>query len=131
MLLKSKLSTFAVEAIVAAVSHQRYAGNLTCETRFEGSTKDGRHKVRFTLATQDSFGPGSRTSASGRHMPKASWHAHRDVMRAIFNADPRAFLHTALADYHGLAEFEAKFEATGDKNVGSMMNPVSMRETSL
>lgn len=121
-----------IGVLVDKVSETYYDGNLQLEqAQTRGTDRKGRDKTLFTLCVRDSRGPGARRSASGRHMPKASWEAHRDVMRAIFAFDPCAFLHTALADYDGKADFERKFEATGDRNVGSMMNPVSFRDTTV
>jgi hypothetical protein len=88
-------------------------------------------RVRFTIETRDAWKHGSRTSQSGRHMRKASWEAHRDIMRAIFVYDSQATIKTALATYRGAKDFEAKFPATGDKNVGSIMYPCTMRECSI
>ncbi len=88
-------------------------------------------RVRFTLSTRDSHKHGSRRSSSGRHMPKASWEAHRDVMEALFDADPHATLKTALATYRGRKDFHMKFPATAHKNVGSIMNPCTFRSTSV
>jgi len=80
-------------------------------------------RVSFTIRTRDSYKHGSRTSASGRHMPKASWEAHRDVMRALFDVWPEASLRTALATYVGKEGFERDFPATANHNVGSNYQP--------
>lgn len=128
MLLTSKLDVGAVERLVMGVSGDLYGHNITCALRDDGTRRDGRHKVRFTLGTRDSFAYGSRRAASGRHMPKASWQAHRDVMRAIYAADPSAVLVTALATYNGRSDFESRFEATGNTEVGSRMAPALIRD---
>lgn len=121
-----------IDVLADEVSELHYSGNLQLEAaQTRGTDRKGRNKTLFTLRVRDSRGPGARVSASGRHMPKASWQAHRDVMEAIFRFDPSAFLHTALADYDGREDFLRKYEATGDKNVGSMMEPVSFRETAV
>ena len=88
-------------------------------------------RVRFTLETRDAWKRGSRTSASGRHMRKASWEAHRDVLAALFELDAGATIKTTLAIYRGREDFEAKFPATGDKNVGSIIEPRTMKECSI
>jgi len=64
-------------------------------------------------------------------MRKASWEAHRDVLRAIFVYDSQASVKTALATYRGARDFEAKFPATGCKNIGSQMCPRTMPECSI
>ena len=132
MLLKSKLlGAGHVATIVTKVSARCYGLNLGCQVRDDGIGRDGVMKVRFTLDVASSFAPGARTSASGRHMPKASWQAHRDVISAIFDADPEAVLQTALATYKGRDDFLARFEATGDTNCGSQMHPVAIRDTAV
>lgn len=128
MLLKSPLDATSVAAIVTGVSVARYAGNITCETRDDGKTRDGRRKVRFTLAVVSSFEHGARRSAWGRRLPKASWQAHRDVMRALFDTAPDAVLQTALTTYRNRDDFLDRFEATGDHNIGSRMHPVRIRD---
>lgn len=132
MLLTSKLNYYDVGEIISQVSHDYYQGNL-CGTGWKGDLvrRDGRVETRFTLAVENSFGPGARTSASGRHMPKASWQAHAKVMAAIFDRDPDAILKTVLATYKGAADFHSKYRATGDHNVGSRMEPRAIRDTSV
>lgn len=85
-------------------------------------------RVRFTIETRDAWAYGSRVAHSGRHMRKASWEAHRDVMRALFRLDPDAVIRTALATYRGADDFERQYERTGNKNVGSQARPRTMRE---
>jgi len=64
----------------------------------------------------------------GRRVHAVCWHGHRDFMRAIFRANPDARIKTGIADYRGSDDFEQKFEATGDRNVGSLMYPMRMRD---
>ena len=116
----------AVIATVGDVSSSAYAGNV-----YASITWANGRRVRFTLGTRDSHAHGSRRSASGRHMPKASWEAHRDVLQALFALDPDATIRTALATYRGRADFRDKFPATAHKNVGSTMCPVTFRETTV
>ena len=89
-------------------------------------------RVRFVLNTRDAWALGSRTAASGRHMRKASWEAHRDVMVALFDVDPNAVIKTALATYRGRKHFYDTFERTAGANFGgSLMNPCSIRSCSI
>ena len=90
-----------------------------------------KHSAKFTIRTRYSKKHGSRTSASGRHMPKASWEAHRDVMLALFEVWPTATLRTAHATYKGRKHFLETFEATGDHNVGNAFHPVTIRSCSI
>lgn len=88
-------------------------------------------RVRFTLETRDSRQHGSRLSPSGRHMRKASWEAHRDVLAALFDADPAATITTELATYRGREDFYDKFPDTALHNVGSVFAPCTMESRSV
>ncbi len=113
--------------IVRTVSADQYDGNVIFDR--EPETLGSRVIwVHFTLRTKSGHGAGSRRSASGRRMAKACWHAHRDVMQALFDAYPDAVLQTALAKYTGAQSFADTFESTGDGNVGSMAQPLPMRD---
>lgn len=115
-----------IQECVRLVSNGEYAGNVECETRV-----DGPRRVRFTLKTRSSHAYGSRRSASGRAMPKASWEAHRDIMRLILTRDPTATIKASLATYRGLDDFEANFPATAHHNIGSMFHPCYMPDCSI
>lgn len=87
--------------------------------------------INGTLRVRDSFKEGARMSASGRHMPAASWEAHRDFMRALFAVNPAGRITTALADYRGADDFERKHAATANHNCGSQCQPATMAELSV
>lgn len=106
--------------------HDSPIGNL-----YASITWSKGRRVRFTIETRDARKHGSRRSASGRHMRKASWEAHRDVMRALLAADPDATIRTGFATYKGRQHFEETFESTAFRNVGSRMSPVTIRECSV
>lgn len=129
---KQNMLSGVVRSIVDGVSVDQYrldgelVGNLVAAiTWYRG------RRVRFTIETRDAYKRGSRRSASGRHMRKASWEAHRDVMRQLFSYDSQATIRTAFATYRGREDFEASFPATAHHNVGSMMHPVTIRECSI
>ena len=109
--------------IVESVSNLRYNGNIV----FKREPERKGNFLFFTLTVRDSSGPGGRRSHSGRRVAAACWHAHRDVMRAMFESYPEALLVTALARYEGRVGFERDFPATGDTNIGSMAAPLPMR----
>lgn len=89
-------------------------------------------RVRFTLETRDPDVTGSRRSAQGRPMRKASWEAHRDVLRALFTLDPNAVVRTALATYDGRDDFEHSHLETAGKNFGgNLLHPVPIRSTTV
>jgi hypothetical protein len=83
-------------------------------------------RIRFVLRTKDSRAYGSRTSWSGRHTRSASWEAHRDFMRFIFDLDPNARLQTGMATYNGKRGFEVHHGDTARRNIGSHMQPCTM-----
>jgi hypothetical protein len=104
-------------------ANERYEGNLTLNIA-------GRrgNALSFRLGVRSSRGRGGKVGRNGRHIAAACWHAHRDFMLALFDLAPEARLKTAVADYRGKAGFAAKFEATGRRNIGSMMEPIEYRE---
>lgn len=111
----------ALAAIVRTVSAEQYAGNIVFKN---GPNQATKNCVNFTLTVADSNANGSRRSNTGRRIAAACWHAHRDIMQAIFAAYPDARLHSALADYRGQSDFLASFPATGATNCGSIANPL-------
>ncbi len=80
----------------------------------------------FTLKTPSKV-PGARKSHTGRHMPKASWHAHGFVFEEIFKLDPSAHIVSGtekiVSGPHG-----GNWE---DRNIGSIMNPCYFSEVSI
>ena len=102
--------------------HDSPIGNV-----YAAITWSAGRRVRFTLETRDAWKHGSRTAASSRHMRKASWEAHRDVMAELFEVDPQATIRTALATYRGRKHFHDTYAETAHKNVGSIMEPRTIR----
>ncbi len=109
--------------ITATVSERRYGGNVIVST---DTRAVGRNRITARLRVLDSRGRGARTAASGRHGPYACWHAHRDVLRALFSAYPEATVATVLQRYRGADGFEADYPATAYRNVGSQLCPAYM-----
>jgi hypothetical protein len=99
----------AAEEVGVAI-HSDWAGT--------GIVPDGR-ALRFRLAVntaerrEDGTLPYQRVSQSTwqgqRRVAAVCWHGHRDFMRALFASCPDARLKTALADYRGADDFEAKY----------------------
>ena len=77
----------------------------------------------FTIKSPSKV-PGARTSATGRNLAAASWHAHGYIMDEIFNLSPDSVIVSMGVKYR------KGFEWT-DRNVGSYFNPVYMSETSI
>lgn len=129
MIIRSKvLGLGNVQDITRTVSEARYGGNVTLERHAHTvrRTRNGE-TVAFRTIVRDSRRAGARRSAEGRRMPVACWHATRDVLAALFDADPDAVVTTALARYDGRDGFHRTFPGT-DRNVGSMIHPALMSE---
>ena len=92
------------------------------------------NQITFTLKVRDSKKAGHRVGFSRRkdggrrRLKSACWHAHRDVMKAIFDMNPESVLKTAKVYYKGKDDFYEKFEDTGYGNIGSIMEPILYRE---
>jgi hypothetical protein len=104
--------------------------------------RDGRWRYRMTLKLTGSTPRNQAQTARyqrrgharygerAEHLPRVAavcWHGYRDWMRRIFDLDPAARMKTAAADYRRRSGFEELFEATGDRNIGSMMQPLDYR----
>lgn len=116
-----------LRAIVESVSANLYGGDLIFDREPE-TTGVNVVWIHFTLRTVTGRSPGARRTHQGRRLAKACWHAHRDVMQALFDAYPAAELHTALARYIGRDGFMTDFPATGDTQLGSVAKPIAMRD---
>jgi hypothetical protein len=114
-------------SVTMRVSAEHYAGNVIVNSQSRDAA-GGNSVVRLTVT--DSHGPGSRTSARGRHGPFACWHAHRDVYRAALAEFPTAkFIGGRywVVTYEA-ATFESVYRKTAHVNVGSMFSPCTMPE---
>jgi hypothetical protein len=108
------LTAAEVRAVVASVSADKYAGNLTFGRSFGVGLRDESGarvgaKARFTLGVHSSKGEGARRSAptpwrNGRRLVAASWQAHYDVMLALFDAGATR-IKSSMADYRGAPHY--------------------------
>lgn len=64
-----------------------YDGNISFETLKQVSSK----RISFTLRAKSGL-IGARKSASGRNMPKASWHVHGELFDTLFKINPTIFI---------------------------------------
>ena len=114
----------------ATVSWESYGGNIVVHQDGHDRTtnRDGTLQCTARLAVLDSRGPGSRTTANGRHGPYACWHAYRDVLMRVFLRYPNAVIRTGIAVYRGMAGFRELYPATAHRVIGSEVNPVTMPE---
>jgi len=80
--------------------------------------KIGRaHNVRLCIdrlqpRSAAGYAPFQRTGHRGRRLPYVCWHGHKRFMLALFRMNPDARIKTALADYHGKADFDLKHKGT-------------------
>lgn len=124
------LSLSNFEFCTATVSGESYGGNVIMHADGHNRTanRDGTKQCTARLAVLDSRGPGSRTSANGRHGPYACWHAYRDVLMRVFTRYPDAVIRTGIAVYRGMAGFRELYPATAHRVIGPEINPVTMPE---
>lgn len=129
MIIRSTLTLDRIRDITGEVSEARYAGNVTL-WRDARTVRHSRNGITVSARTvvRDSREAGARRSAAGRRMPVACWHATRDVLAAIFDADPDAVVTTAMARYDGRDGFHRTFPGTAGRNVGSMIAPAYIEE---
>lgn len=120
-----------VESIVRDISAANYGGNLRVKDSRDNSNSRGP-RAMFTMCVRDSAGPGAKTGFSPgrghngrRRTTGACWHSHWDVLAELFRRFPQARVVTALATYTGQTFHDAAL-ATRDRNVGSMMDPVTI-----
>ena len=117
------ITEIQLRAALASAGSAHYEKNL----KFRSEPKRKGNFINLTLGVHNARSPGAARSNTGRRINAACWHAHRDVMRAIFSITPNAILHTMLATYRGSNGFEHEFAATGLTNIGSMMKPMQRR----
>lgn len=115
------------------VSYDAYGCNVIVhgDAHNRTASKDGTPHCTARLAVRDSRGLGSRTSWTGRHGPYACWHAYRDVLEKVFTRYPNAVIRAGSSwrvTYRGMDGFRATYPETGNRNVGSQLEPVTMPE---
>lgn len=116
------------EHCVNTVSSETYGGNLVVAP---GARQVSKNVINARVTVRDSYKHGARMSARRRHMRAASWHAYRDVLGYMFAFYPEATVTTEMARYVGREGFEENYPATGEKNIGSLAQPVTMPELSV
>ena len=122
-----KIKGIRIEQLINTVldiGYEHYANNILFK-RWPDRTGNF---LNFTLTVRKSANAGGRRSATGRKVAAACWHAHRDIMAELFRINPQALLVTALTRYDGAADFYETFESTGDGNIGSIAQPLAMRD---
>jgi hypothetical protein len=109
------------------------------------NTKGTRHRVKVNLGRvhreRGEIKPGKdgegnysyqRISRSmfqnERRVHAVCWHGFRDYFREVFKVEPGAIFKTQMDTWKGSEDFEARFRASGHRNVGSQMAPVMAAE---
>jgi len=80
----------------------------------------------YRLIREDSY-----TRSGYRRVWAVSWRGHRDFMRAVYALDPNATFRTAIDTWRDSEDFENRHEASGFRNIGSMISPQSYRDAEL
>lgn len=110
---------------------KKYNDNLDLADVSSSRNKRGDH-FTFRLRVKDSSGPGAQFSpetmfGGGRKTVQACWHAHRDFFYAVFKINPKAVVHTALATYRGVDDFQEKFMDTAYLKLHSKWEAIAER----
>lgn len=116
-----------VEDVVKATQvalNRAFDGNI--EVQWD---KISERRARVRLWANDPDGPGSRTAYSGRRIHSASWEAFGVAVLAMLRAGATR-VQTAFAIYRSEEDFWRKAEQVGDKNVGSILAPVRLKDLS-
>lgn len=119
------------ENIVSNVSHSVYAGNIIVNSNvreYSGNRFSARIRAidsgTGTLPPGESALGSRRTSGStARRSVSACWHAYRDVIAAVFEANPKARVRTSMESYIGVEGFRKNYPSTGWCNIGSEWYP--------
>ncbi len=122
-----KIKGISIPELTIAMSYvsvRKYEDNIT----FNRKPERKGNWLHFTLTVEDTSGPGARRSHQGRKVKAACWHAHRDIMEEIFDIAPGAVLVAAMARYEGREGFARTYPATGETNIGSMIEPMRYRD---
>lgn len=81
--------------------------------------------IEFTL------GPAGETwrrkGNAGQRVGGVCWHGHRAFMEELFKRSPNTVLKSHMATYRGRIEFYAEHDATGNRNIGSVKQPLAYR----
>jgi hypothetical protein len=123
-----------IKACVITASNSGYQGNVVTDGEPVRTGVTDRSAVSFRLRVLDSKEAGHRlgfvrtSRGNRRRLVAACWHAHRDVMGQIFDRYPNARIKTMLFDYRGAEDFVRNFRHTGDRNAGSLFEPVALRD---
>jgi hypothetical protein len=97
-------------------------------------TATARDGITYRVRYQDERGdaPYQRESvgygSAGRRVHAVCWHGWRDYFRAVYQTTPDATFRTVVDTWRGSQDFEARFAASGRKNIGPPIAPVAMAD---
>lgn len=94
--------------------NELYDGNVM----FRYVEQLSKNRVKFTLRTKDSRGPGSRIGYTGRRMPCACWHVHGHFFEFLFKN------YTGVKIWSQGRIMESNADNWMDRNIGSMIRPM-------
>lgn len=90
----------------------------SCRTP-SGSRRRGEGgNAKYQRVSASTFNNGARVHA-------VCWHGFRDYFRACFVAAPKAVFRTSMDTWSGSVDFEARYRASGLRNIGSQMAPMT------
>lgn len=110
--------------VLIDVGDTRYARNLYVKAESNQDTRNGP-RCTITLGVHSSRAKGARRAGSGRRACAACWHAHYDVMRAMFDINPDARITTGYIGkivYNGLSDFLLSAPNTAYIDIGSFIH---------
>ncbi len=113
-----------VQRAIDAVNRKHGSAVQFRSWEYINATRDSRARMRCTLKVASSRGIFASTGPTGRHSVNLCWHGHTAFMEALFALEPDARIESALARYNGVAEFNAHYDATGSRNIGSQVHPI-------
>jgi hypothetical protein len=116
-----------IRGLTEAQIHQ--AVDKVENAQVEYTNRKTKNAVNVKLTVKSSRGKYGKTSVGygrvgQRRVHALCWHGFRDVFFEIFKLNPNAVIITAQARYDGLEDFREKYPRTGNKNIGSMIEPV-------
>jgi hypothetical protein len=95
-----------------------------------GAKVEGTRSKQWQLVRENPFGSrGMGVRGDGRRNVHAiCFHGHWHFMRRVFDLDPAARFVTGFDVWAGEADFMERAEASGMRNIGSIMYPLQYRE---
>lgn len=112
------LADVVVQAI-AKVNEAEYNGDMIIRTM-----KTNPRSFDFTIRMRHADAYGAAVTRKGHRSSYACWHAHRDLMMVMFGRHHSLKLVSGIIRYDGFGDFMESYAATGERNIGSMMEPV-------